>query len=76
MQQMIACFSLSALLLTNVFADGYLWLSGAGGLPARIFRYNLRTGQVDRVVAPAGVRRGAICAERRPQRACAGRASV
>ena len=37
MQQMIACFGLSALLLTNVFADGYVWLSGAGESPARIF---------------------------------------
>jgi hypothetical protein len=51
MRQLVACFGLSALLLTNVFADGYLWLSGAGELPARIFRYNLRTGQVDRVVS-------------------------
>ena len=54
MRQLIACFGLSALLLTNVYADGYLWLSGAGELPARVFRYNLRTGQIDRVVAPGG----------------------
>ena len=52
MRQLVACFGLSALLLTNVYADGYLWLSGAGELPARVFRYNLRTGQVDRVVEP------------------------
>jgi hypothetical protein len=48
------CFGLGALLLTHVYADGYVWLSGANEMPARVFRYNLRTGQVDRVVAPGG----------------------
>jgi hypothetical protein len=52
MRQLIACFGLSVLLLTSVYADGYVWLSGAGEMPARVFRYNLRTGQVDRVVEP------------------------
>jgi len=53
MQQQMACFGLSALLLTCVHADGYVWRSGAGELPARVFRYNLRTGQVDRVMEPS-----------------------
>jgi hypothetical protein len=34
-------------------ADGYLWLSGAGMGVASIYRYNLRTAQIDRVVSPA-----------------------
>jgi hypothetical protein len=54
MRQLMLCFGLSALLFTSVYADGYVWLSGAGEMPARIFRYNLRTGQIDRVVAPGG----------------------
>lgn len=42
------------LLLTGaVQADGYLWLSGAGTGVASIYRYNLRTAQIDRVVSPA-----------------------
>jgi hypothetical protein len=52
MRQRMLCFGLGALLLTHVYADGYLWLSGAGEMPARVFRYNLRTGQIDRVVEP------------------------
>jgi hypothetical protein len=52
MRQLMLCFGLSALLFTSVYADGYVWLSGAGEMPARIFRYNLRTGQIDRVVEP------------------------
>jgi len=52
MHRRMLCLGLGALLLTNVFANGYLWLSGAGEMPARVFRYNLRTGQVDRVVEP------------------------
>lgn len=34
------------------YADGYLWLSAAGSAPATVYRYNLRTGQVDRVLHP------------------------
>jgi hypothetical protein len=52
MHQWMLCFGLGTLLLTSVYADGYLWLSGAGEMPARVFRYNLRTGQIDRVVEP------------------------
>jgi hypothetical protein len=52
MRQRMLCFGLGALLLTQVYADGYVWLSGAGEMPARVFRYNLRTGQIDRVVEP------------------------
>lgn len=37
---------------TSVYADGYLWLSAAGSAPASVYRYNLRTGRVDRVVNP------------------------
>ena len=53
MRSLVLCFGLGSLLLTGVYADGYVWLSGAGELPARVFRYNLRTGQVDRVVEPS-----------------------
>jgi len=41
------------LLIGSALADGYLWLSGAGADTANIYRYNLRTGQIDRVVSPA-----------------------
>jgi len=41
------------LLIGALQADGYLWLSGAGTDTARIYRYNLRTAQIDRVVEPA-----------------------
>ncbi|GBC93489.1 hypothetical protein HRbin15_01980 [bacterium HR15] len=41
------------LLMATALADGYLWLSGAGASPANLYRYNLRTGQIDRIVSPA-----------------------
>ncbi len=41
------------LLIGAVQADGYLWLSAAGTGVASIYRYNLRTAQIDRVVSPA-----------------------
>jgi hypothetical protein len=41
------------LLAISAFADGYLWLSGAGTGVASLYRYNLHTGQIDRVVSPA-----------------------
>lgn len=44
---------ITMVLWASAFADGYLWLSGAGEWPARVFRYNLRTGQIDRVISPS-----------------------
>ncbi|MEN3002575.1 MAG: hypothetical protein ABDI19_12135 [Armatimonadota bacterium] len=41
------------LLIATALADGYLWLSGAGTDTANIYRYNLRTGRIDRIVSPA-----------------------
>lgn len=44
------------LMTAAALADGYLWLSGAvtgSGSIASIYRYNLRTGRIDRVVSPA-----------------------
>jgi hypothetical protein len=38
--------------MATAHADGYLWLSAAGASPASVYRYNLRTGQVDRTIAP------------------------
>lgn len=44
---------LATLLMASAHADGYLWLSAAGSSPASVYRYNMRTGQVDRAIAPA-----------------------
>ncbi|BCW96905.1 MAG: hypothetical protein WHS44_11780 [Fimbriimonadales bacterium] len=39
--------------LSWAFGDGYLWFSAASASQtAQIYRYNLRTGQIDRTVAP------------------------
>jgi len=53
MRHLVIGIGLATLLTASVYADGYLWLSAAGSIPASVYRYNLRTGQVDRVVAPA-----------------------
>lgn len=45
-------FGLATLLMAGAYADGYLWLSAAGSPPGSVYRYNLRTGQVDRVITP------------------------
>ncbi|MFN4032665.1 MAG: hypothetical protein ACK4ME_03445 [Fimbriimonadales bacterium] len=52
MQRVALGFGLATLLMAGVYADGYLWLSAAGSAPASVYRYNLRTGQVDRAIAP------------------------
>ncbi len=43
------------MLIASMQADGYLWLSGAGTGTASLYRYNLRTGAIDRTVSPASV---------------------
>ncbi len=53
MRHLAIGIGLATLLTASAYADGYLWLSAAGASPASVYRYNLRTGQVDRVVAPA-----------------------
>ncbi len=53
MQRIALGFGLATALMVSVYADGYLWLSAAGSAPASVYRYNLRTGQVDRAIAPA-----------------------
>ncbi|OYT71481.1 MAG: hypothetical protein CFK48_04540 [Armatimonadetes bacterium CP1_7O] len=52
MRHWVFGFGLATLLIANAYADGYLWLSAAGSAPASVYRYNLRTGRVDRVVHP------------------------
>jgi cellulase/cellobiase CelA1 len=52
MRNLALGFGLATLLMATAHADGYLWLSAAGASPASVYRYNLRTGQVDRTIAP------------------------
>lgn len=40
----------------TAYAEGYLWLSSASSTSApQLYRYNLRTAQIDRIVAPSQV---------------------
>ncbi|MCS7190246.1 MAG: hypothetical protein NZ843_01445 [Fimbriimonadales bacterium] len=52
MRHAVMGIGLATLLMVSAHADGYLWLSAAGASPAKVYRYNLRTGQVDREIAP------------------------
>ncbi len=52
------------LMVSVGFADGYLWLSAEGEMPSpRVYRFNLRTGQIDHVIAPSFIQSGNLPTE-------------